>query len=184
MLEKLLMHKLAKFILFKILKWKILGDSKLPKKCVLIVAPHTHWQDFIYAIIIRKVINQEINFIGKKELFKFPFGFFFRMMGGKPVDRGSKSNTVDIIAEMFKNNNQFRLGISPEGTRKKVEKWKTGFYYISKIASIPIISVTLNFKDKSTRFSKPFYPTNNMEEDFKKLKSFFIGVKGKVEQLS
>ncbi len=74
------MHRLAKFILFKILKWKILGDSKLPKKCVLIVAPHTHWQDFIYAIIIREALNQEINFIGKKELFKFPFGFFFKMM--------------------------------------------------------------------------------------------------------
>ena len=73
-------------------------------------------------------INQEINFIGKKELFKFPFGFFFRMMGGKPVDRGSKSNTVDIISEMFKNNTQFRLGISPEGTRKKVKKWN-GYRY-------------------------------------------------------
>ena len=148
------------------------------------MGPHTHWQDFIYAIIIRKVINQEINFIGKKELFKFPFGFFFRMMGGKPVDRGSKSNTVDIISEMFKNNTQFRLGISPEGTRKKVKKWKTGFYYISKIAGVPIISVTLNFKDRSTRVSKPYYPTNNMEEDFKKLKLFFRGVKGKVEQFS
>jgi len=178
------MHRLAKFILFKILKWKILGDSKLPKKCVLIVAPHTHWQDFIYAIIIREALNQEINFIGKKELFKFPFGFFFKMMGGKPVDRGSNSNTVEIIAEMFKNTSQFRLGISPEGTRKKVDKWKTGFYYISKIAGVPIISATLNFKDKSTRISKPFYPTNNIEEDFMKLKLFFRGVKGKVEEFS
>jgi len=178
------MHRLAKFILFKILKWKILGDSKLPKKCVLIVAPHTHWQDFIYAIIIREALNQEINFIGKKELFKFPFGFFFKMMGGKPVDRGSNSNTVEIVAEMFKNTNQFRLGISPEGTIKKVEKWKTGFYYISKIAGVPIISATLNFKDKSTRISKPFYPTNNIEEDFMKLKLFFRGIKGKVEEFS
>ena len=178
------MHRLAKFILFKILKWKILGDSKLPKKCVLIVAPHTHWQDLIYAIIIREALNQEINFIGKKELFKFPFGFFFKMMGGKPVDRGSNSNTVEIVSEMFKNTNQFRLGISPEGTRKKVKKWKTGFYYISKIAGVPIISATLNFKDKSTRISKPFYPTNNIEEDFMKLKLFFRGVKGKVEEFS
>tara|TARA_B100000929_G_scaffold274502_1_gene247701 strand:+ start:263 stop:799 length:537 start_codon:yes stop_codon:yes gene_type:complete len=178
------MRRLAKFILFHILKWKILGDSKLPKKCVIIVAPHTHWQDIIYAIIIRKVINQEINFIGKKELFKFPFGFFFRMMGGKPVDRGSNSNTVEIIAEMFKNNNEFRLGISPEGTRNKVKKWKTGFYYISKTAGVPIISATLNFKDKSTRISEPFYPTNNRQKDFKKLKLFFRGVKGKVEEFS
>ena len=134
------MHKFAKFFLYKILKWKILGDSKLPKKCVIIVGPHTHWQDFIYAIIIRKVINQEINFIGKKELFKFPFGFFFRMMGGKPVDRGSQSNTVALISEMFKNNTQFRLGISPDVTRKKVKIWKIDYYYSSKKACVSLTS--------------------------------------------
>ena len=178
------MHKLAKFILFNILKWKILGNSKLPNKCILIVAPHTHWQDFIYAIIIRKVINQEINYIGKKELFKFPFGFFFKMTGGFPVNRDSNSNTVDIIAEIFKNNHEFRLGISPEGTRKKVEKWKTGFYYISKKAGVPIICATLNFKDKCTRISEPYYPTDNTEEDIKSLKLFFKGIKGKIQRFS
>tara|TARA_B100000780_G_C21125675_1_gene456682 strand:- start:4233 stop:4769 length:537 start_codon:yes stop_codon:yes gene_type:complete len=178
------MRKLANLILFKLFGWKILGNSNLPKKCIVIVAPHTHWIDFFIAIVIRKVINQQINFIGKKELFKFPFGFFFKWMGGKPVDRGSKAKSVDLISEIFNNESQFRLGISPEGTRKKVLKWKTGFYYIAKKASVPIICATLNFKEKNIKFSEPFITTDNTENDFKKLRSFFVGVKGKVEEYS
>ena len=184
MLEKYWMKKLADFILFKLFGWEILGNTNLPKKCVIIVAPHTHWLDFFIAIVIRKVIKQQINFIGKKELFNFPFGFFFKWMGGKPVDRGSKTKSVDLIADIFNNNSEFRLGISPEGTRKKVLKWKTGFYYIAKKASVPIISATLNFKDKNIKFSDPFFTTDNIEDDIKKLKSFFDGVKGKVEEYS
>ena len=178
------MQKIANFIFFKCFKWKILGNSNLPKKCVVIVAPHTHWLDFFIAIVIRKVINQEINFIAKKELFMFPFGFFFSWMGGIPVNRGSKTNSVDLIAEIFKKETQFRLGISPEGTRKKVTKWKTGFYHIAKKASVPIVSATLNFKEKNIKFSEPFLVTNNFEKDIKKLRNLFVGVKGKIEKYS
>ena len=79
--EKKLMHRLAQIILYKILNWKIYGNYNLPNKCVLIVAPHTHWIDFFIAILIRKAINQEINFIGKKELFKFPLGILLKYLG-------------------------------------------------------------------------------------------------------
>ena len=82
------------------------------------------------------------------------------------------------------NHSIFRLGISPEGTRKKVDYWKTGFYYIAKKADVPIVSVTLNYRDKNTNFSKPFFPTDNMDEDIKKLKMFYKGVLGKVEKNS
>tara|TARA_B100001109_G_scaffold111998_1_gene91325 strand:+ start:658 stop:870 length:213 start_codon:yes stop_codon:yes gene_type:complete len=70
------MRTIAKFLLLKIINWKIIGSYNFPKKCIFIVAPHTHWIDFFVAILIRKVINQEINFIGKEELFRFPLGIF------------------------------------------------------------------------------------------------------------
>ena len=178
------MQKLADFILFKLFRWEILGNSNLPKKCIVIVAPHTHWLDFFIAIVIRKVIKQQINFIGKKELFKFPFGLFFRWVGGTPVDRGSKTKSVDLIAEIFNNKSEFRLGISPEGTRKKVLRWKTGFYYIARKASVPIVSATLNFKEKNIKFSDPFFTTENIEDDFKNLRSFFKEKKKKIEEYS
>jgi 1-acyl-sn-glycerol-3-phosphate acyltransferase len=106
------------------------------------------------------------------------------MLGGRPVNRTSRSKTVDVISEIFNNETEFKLGISPEGTRKKVKKWKTGFYYIAKKASVPIISVTLNFKDKNVNFSSPFYPTDNFETDLKKIRSFFRDVKGKIPKYS
>ena len=172
------MRKLAQIILYRVLNWKIYGNHILPDKCVLIVAPHTHWIDFFVAILIRKAINQEINFIGKKELFKFPLGIILKYLGGEPVDRNSKSKTVDIIADIFKKKKKFRLGISPEGTRKKTEVWKTGFYYIAKKANVPIVMFTLDYKNKENRLSVPFYPTDDIEADFKFMYSFFEGVKG------
>ncbi|MGY8945987.1 MAG: 1-acyl-sn-glycerol-3-phosphate acyltransferase [Flavobacteriales bacterium] len=175
---------LTKFIFNKLLKWKVVGNTNLLKKCVIIAAPHTHWQDLFIALMARKVMQQEINFIGKKELFNFPLGFFFKMMGGKPVERNSKSNNVKLIANVFKDNDLFRLALSPEGTRKKVNKWKTGFYYIAKEANVPIISASLNFKDKEIKISDPYYITGDIDKDIKHLKLFFKGIKGRVPECS
>ena len=90
------MIKIRRFIFFKIFKWKIIGDTDFPKKCVLIAAPHTHWIDFFLAIFARSLFVQtNVSFIGKKELFKFPLNYFLKWLGGMPVDRGSHSNSVD-----------------------------------------------------------------------------------------
>jgi len=76
------------------------------------------------------------------------------------------------------------MKMAPEGTRKKVEEWRTGFYYIAKAANVPIIMFTLDFENKENRFSEPFYPTDDKEADFKFMRKFFEGVKGKVPEYS
>lgn len=101
-----------------------------------------------------------------------------------PVNRGSNSNSVDSIVEIFNKNETFILGISPEGTRKKVNKWKTGFYYIAKKAKVPIICAALDFENKQILISKPFDLTDDINEDISHLKSFFKGVKGKIPEYS
>ena len=175
---------LTRFIYFKVLGWRLVGNLNLLKKCVVIAAPHTHWQDLFIAVMARKIMQKEINFIGKKELFKFPLGYFLRKLGGKPVKRGKKSNNVKSIADIFKKTDLFRLALSPEGTRKKVEVWKTCFYYISKEANVPIISSSLNFKDKEIKISDPYYLTDSKERDIKFLMSFFKDIKGKIPEYS
>ncbi|MEE2605355.1 MAG: 1-acyl-sn-glycerol-3-phosphate acyltransferase, partial [Bacteroidota bacterium] len=124
--------------------WKIIGETNPVKKCVMIVAPHTHWLDFFIAIPVRRILNLEINFVGKKELFFFPLNYILKYLGGSPVNRNSKSKTVDLIAEKFSKKDLYRLALSPEGTRKKVNEWKTGFYYIAKKANVPIVSVSMD----------------------------------------
>ena len=182
------MRWLAKFIYFKILGWKVVGNTNFSKdtvkKAVLISAPHTSNFDFIIGLLLRKVVDLKSNYLGKKELFVWPIGYYFRAVGGVPVDRKNKENKVETIAKLFEGKDEFRLTLAPEGTRSKVEKWRTGFYYIAKQANVPIIMFTLDFENKQNKISKPFYPTDNIEEDFKYMKSFFKGVKGKIHSKS
>mgnify|MGYP003633143730 FL=1 len=178
------MHTLAKFIYFKILGWKLVGTFPQVDKCVVIVVPHTSWVDFFLGLLIRRVLNEDIHFIGKKALFKPPFGWYFRWMGGAPIDRSKNMDTVSATAKIFNQNKKFRLALSPEGTRKKVAEWKTGFYFIAKAAKVPIVMVAFDFGKKQIKISKPQYPTNDKEKDFATYKSFFKGVMGKVPQNS
>ncbi|MCA0133448.1 1-acyl-sn-glycerol-3-phosphate acyltransferase [Winogradskyella alexanderae] len=182
------MRWLAKFIYFKILGWKIVGNTNFSKdsikKAVIIAVPHTSWHDFYIGLLLRKIVNIKVNFIGKKELFKWPLSYYFKAIGGRPIDRTSGQNKVEAIAKLFENEDEFRLALAPEGTRKKVEQWRTGFYYIAKAAKVPIIMFTLDFKNKQNKISEPFYPTDNVEADFKLLASFFEGVEGKVKGYS
>ena len=171
-----------KFILYKILGWKIIGDFKEKelKKVIIIVAPHTSWSDFYIAILCRKALGVMVNFVGKKELFVWPFGYYFRWVGGAPLDRSTNQNKVEAIASIFDSKEEFRLGMSPEGTRKKVEVWRTGFYYIALAAKVPIMPVSMDYKTKTVTIGKPFIPTGDIETDITFLKKFYVGSVGKV----
>lgn len=171
---------LYKLIFFKILGWKITGEmSPEIKKSVLIVVPHTSWHDFFVGLFTRGILGLQMNFVGKKELFVFPFGYYFKWVGGAPLDRGKNENKVDAIAKIFENKEVFRLAIAPEGTRKRVTEWKSGFYYIALKANVPIIPVAFDYEHREVKLFEPFYPTNNKEADFEKLYSLYRGIKGK-----
>lgn len=182
------MRALARFIYFKLLGWQIVGNTDFSKnsikKAVIIAVPHTSWHDFYIGLLLRKISGVKTNFVGKKELFRWPFGYYFRSIGGRPIDRTSGQNKVEAIAKLFEDNEVFRLTLAPEGTRKKVEQWRTGFYYIAKTAKVPIIMFTLDFENKQNKISEPFYPTDDFEGDFEFMHSFFEGVKGKVPAYS
>lgn len=179
---------LARFIYFKLLGWKVVGNTNLSKdtikKAVIIAVPHTSWHDFYIGILLRKIIGVKTNFVGKKELFKWPFGYFFRAVGGLPLNRSANENKVEAIAKEFEKHDEFRIAFAPEGTRKKVAEWRTGFYYIAKTAKVPIIMFTLDFQNKQNKISQPFYTTDNIEADFAYMKDFYKGVKGKIPEYS
>jgi 1-acyl-sn-glycerol-3-phosphate acyltransferase len=179
--------QLATFIYFKVLGWQVEGHfqelKRLPK-AIIIAVPHTSWHDFYVGVLVRAILDIKISFIGKKALFTFPFGYFFRALGGQPIDRHSNNNVVKSIAKLFYNTTTFRLALAPEGTRKKVDKWRTGFYYIAKTAKVPIVMFALDFEHKKTCFSTPFNVTDDIDADLKVLKSFFKGVKGKIPHYS
>lgn len=163
--------------------WSLVGNiSPNIKKCVIIVAPHTSWHDFYLGILVRRLLNVEINFIAKKELFRPPYGWYFKWAGGIALDRTANQNKVDAIAKEFKARSVFRLALSPEGTRKKTERWKSGFYFIARAAEVPVIMVAFDYEKKQVNISPPFHTTGNMEKDLKDILNFYEGVQGKVPE--
>jgi len=171
--------QLYKFIFFRLLGWRLTGTiDPSVKKCVVAVIPHTANVDFFIALLVRGIMDVEINFVGKKELFTFPFGYYFRSVGGAPLDRSGGKNTVDATAEVFTKHEIFRLALSPEGTRKKVTELRTGFYYIALKANVPIIPVAFDYGKKEVKVGAPYYVTGNYEEDMNVFLPFFKDVKG------
>ncbi|OAD92508.1 acyltransferase [Aequorivita soesokkakensis] len=176
---------ITKFVFEKLMGWKLEGSfDPAIKKAVVIVVPHTSWHDFYIGAFTRKLSGVEINYIAKKELFQWPFGWYFRWMGGAPLDRTSGQNKVEAIAQIFKEKDEFRLAMAPEGTRKKVTIWKTGYYYMALAANVPIICVAFDYLTKKVIINKPFYPTGNIDADTIKLRSFYKGIIGKKKEYS
>lgn len=174
------MVKLSKWIFNKILGWKLKGDFPFLKKYIIIVVPHTSWHDFYLGVLVRSMVKIPMNYVAKKELFDSPLGWYFKWSGGAPIDRSKNSNTVDAIISLFEERKEFRLAIAPEGTRKKVATWKTGFYHIAKGAKVPIIMVAFDYKKKEVRVEPPFYPSDSIKTDFDFMQNYFSGIVGKI----
>jgi 1-acyl-sn-glycerol-3-phosphate acyltransferase len=173
------MSKLFWRIWWNLNGWKLNGEipSGL-KKMILLVGPHTSWKDILLGLATRSKLKiYKAKFLGKKELFDGPFGWFFRWLGGVPVDRKSKHGMVEQVVDMFNKSEEFKLGLSPEGTRKKVDKLRTGFYNIAKQANVPIVMVGFDFSKKEVVLGDAFYTSNNEEGDFKKIIDFFAPIK-------
>jgi hypothetical protein len=150
------------------------------KKCVVLVAPHTSNWDFITGVAFRSKLNlTHAKYLGKAQLFKPPFGFLFRILGGFPVERSSKINMVDQVVTLFNKHDSFVLVLSPEGTRKKVERLHTGFYHIARKANVPIVLTGFDFEKKQLSIAEPFFVTDDDAADFKRIYQFYANMKGK-----
>lgn len=153
------------------------------KKMVIIVGPHTHWKDFIIGVAVRSAYRfSYVKFLGKQELFKPPFGFLFRWLGGTPVDRSNNNNLVDAVVQKFNDSESLVIALSPEGTRKKVEKLRTGFYHIARQAGVPIMMVGFDFKNHKVIFDEPFMTTENEAADFERITNFYRPIEGKIPE--
>ena len=173
--------QLYKFLFLKLMGWKIVGiENAAVKKCVMMVMPHTSNHDFYLGVFTRGISGLEMNWVGKKELFKFPFGYYFKSVGGEPLDRSGGLNKVDAIASIFERKETFRLAVAPEGTRKKVSEIRSGFYYIALKANVPIIPVAFDWNKKEVNFGQAFFPTGDYENDLQILKNHYKNVSGKI----
>ncbi len=161
-------------LVYWVIGWKARPSfPKDIKKSVIVVAPHTSNWDFFVLVMARSLLSiSHAKFLAKKELFDHPFGFFFRWIGGTPVDRSQRTSLVDQAIEKFNTHERFVLALTPEGTRKSAP-WKSGFYHIARGANVPIALGFADFEQRQVGIGQLVYPTGNYEEDLAKIQAFY-----------
>jgi 1-acyl-sn-glycerol-3-phosphate acyltransferase len=166
---------LARLLLF-LLGWRIRGALPNLTSMVLIGAPHTSNWDFVVAMATAYALGVRVSWVGKRELFHPPLGVLFRWLGGVPVDRSASSGFVEQMVAEFQRRGQFLLAVAPEGTRRAVTKWRTGFYYIAAGAGVPIVLVTFDRARRLLHLGPALSPGGDLEADLATIRSLFAGI--------
>lgn len=163
----------------RLLGWTFKGELPNHPQLVICAAPHTSNWDFIIAMVAALALGVKFSFLMKKEAFVWPFKNLFMAMGGIPLDRGSSANTVDQIAEWYRTHEQVWLAITPEGTRAKVGRWKTGFLRIAHESEVPVLLVAWHYPEKAIYLDKLWYTTGDHGKDAEDIRAYmnarFVG---------
>ena len=143
------------------------------KKCVIIVAPHTSGWDFIYGAGAKLLLPLDAIYLAKKELFRWPLRNMFLRLGGVPVDRSKHGGMVEAMIDYIRTHDYAAIVFPPEGTRKRVTKWKTGFYHAALGAGVPIVMAYIDYGKKRAGLGPSFMPTGDIKKDFGIIRDFY-----------
>jgi len=166
-------------LVLSLLGWHIEGEFPDRGKLVCIVAPHTSNWDFVIGLAAVFALGLDIRWLGKHTLFRGPAGPLMRWLGGIPVDRRSPHGYITQLTRAFHEQDRFLIGIAPEGTRRRVERWRTGFYFIAESAGVPIVLCYLDYVAKVAGIGPVVVPTGSLEQDLRGLMVFYRGVRAK-----
>lgn len=174
-----MLKKLYSYIFLRLLGWSIEGKLPAARKYIIVVAPHTSNWDFMIGVMTRRILGFDPKYVGKKELFVWPFGYFFKWMGGYPVNRSKNSNFVEAVVELFNQKEDFIITLTPEGTRSYRDEWKSGFYHIAEGASVPILRVAFDYGSKRVVLDELMEAGPDVDACIADCKRYFSQFKGK-----
>lgn len=159
--------------------WRFEGRLPDLKKFVAIGAPHTSNWDFVIGMSALMALGIRVNWIGKDSIFKWPVKYIWQWLGGKPVDRFHPHGVVQQTVDLIKSHEHFVLGLSPEGTRKDMTQWRTGFYHMAHGAEVPLLFVYFDYKNKALGFGPLFFTTGELEKDLPQMLKYYKAFSGK-----
>jgi len=163
----------------KLMGWRVEGEIPDIKKFVIIAAPHTSNWDFPITLAVAFALKMKIYWMGKAAMFRWPFAAAFRWLGGIPIDRSKSHNVVEQSIQAFHKLEKLIMLVPPEGSRKKVNYWKTGFYHIARGANVPIVLGFLDYRHKVGGIGPTFHPSGHIEKDMQTIQAFYASVTGK-----
>lgn len=167
-------------LMLKIMGWRVVDDR--PKdlgSAIYLVVPHTSNVDFFIGLFVRSALGIKANYLAKKSLFDSPVGWWFKALGGYPVDRSKSTNITDQVVDYFNTLPYFAIAITPEGTRAKVEKWKTGFWHIADQAKVPLVLTSFDYPTKRVVLSAPYHTGADKQKDIETLMAYFAQFTGR-----
>lgn len=164
--------------------WRVRGEFPDVPKLVLIAAPHSSWWDGVWGLLVKVAVGVDIAFMGKRELFRGPLGWLLRNLGGIPIERSAAHGVVEQMLAKFAVSQKLWLGIAPEGTRKRVAKWKTGFWHIARDAGVPIFPIAFDYATRSIVLGPLLEPSDDLDGDLAKLRAWYAPFRGKNRDVS
>ena len=166
-----LVHAIGRLGL-RLIGWKVSGDIPNVPRAVFSLAPHTSNWDFITAMFALMALGVKISYLMKKEAFFWPFKNLFMSLGGIPIDRQAAEDTVSQIVNWVNRSERMWVAITPEGTRKRVEKWKTGFLRVAHEAQVPVVLVAWDYPSKTIFVDKLWYPSGDHAADAEEIRHY------------
>jgi 1-acyl-sn-glycerol-3-phosphate acyltransferase len=159
--------------------WRLACEFPDVPRAVLIAAPHSSWWDGVWGMLIKIAIGADVSFMAKRELFIGPLGWLLRKLGGIPIERSATHGVVEQMVERLRSAPQLWIGIAPEGTRKRVTRWKSGFWHIAHAASVPIVLVYFHYPERTIGIGPLFVTSDDMNADLIRLRAFYAPWQGK-----
>lgn len=160
-------------LMMKLVGWRVIGELPPDKKVVVAAAHHTANWDGIMLILVSGALNRPITWMAKHTLFWFPLGPIIKALGALAVNRSTSQNAVQQVVEEFKKRDDLWFVLAPEGTRRKVSRWKRGFYYIATGANVPIVLVGIDYARKAIVLGPIIQPSGDIQADMVPMREFF-----------
>ncbi len=158
--------------------WRLTGEFPDVPKAVIVVAPHSSNWDGFHGLAMKQVVGIDISFLAKKQLFWWPLGPILRAAGAVPIDRGASGDLVGQAVQQFAQHERFWLGVAPEGTRKTVDRWKSGFWRIARAAQVPIVTAYFHYPEKRAGIGPLFHTTDDMAADMNRIRAAYTQWRG------
>jgi len=159
--------------------WRMVGTLPDVPRLVMIAAPHTSNWDFGLSIMVMYAAGFRVSFLGKDTLFRPPLGGVMRWLGGRPVNRSAAHGVVEESVKAIRSADRCILALAPEGTRKRVTHWRTGFYRIAERAGLPIVLGYFDYANKEVGFGPTVWPSGELDRDLAEIQAFYRTKRGK-----
>lgn len=160
-------------------RWRMEGEWPDEKRLVVIAAPHSSAWDAVWGFAMLLAMDLRVVFMAKKEAFVGPLGWYLRRMGGLAVDRAAPGGVADQVATRLREADRMWFVLAPEGTRRRVEKWKTGFWKIARAADVPVLCVAFDYPNRCVRIGPLMHCGTDLEADMARIRLWYRPFIGK-----